>query len=137
MAVTASGTPTPMAPIKSRLRICPSLDSISAHYRHPLEHLAGSEIFGIIWKKGVSDVRPMTESRRRIRIGIVGLATAALFPFPATLRAIQGPPPVWQRITFPPLAIPGTNHDMVVVRVSQEVLVGTAKGEAYEPAGTG
>jgi hypothetical protein len=75
-------------------------------------------------------------SRRSIYLGIAILATAALFPFQTASRTISASTPVWERIEFPPLAIPGTDHETMTVSVSQEVLVDTDKGPAYESVGT-
>jgi len=45
-------------------------------------------------------------------------------------------PAIWTRLTFAPIVIPGTDHDVMSVTVTQEVLVETAKGPAYQPIGS-
>jgi hypothetical protein len=45
-------------------------------------------------------------------------------------------PAIWQRVTFAPIVIPGTDHEVMSVIVTQEVLVDTDKGPAYQPLGS-
>jgi len=45
-------------------------------------------------------------------------------------------PAIWQRVTFAPIVIPGADHEVMSVIVTQEVLVDTDKGPAYEPLGS-
>lgn len=64
------------------------------------------------------------------------LAIAALAPFGGASQARVIVPSTWQRVTFAPLAIPGTTEHMDV-RVSQEVIADGPGGSGYQPLGTG
>jgi hypothetical protein len=45
-------------------------------------------------------------------------------------------PTSWQRVTFTPIVVPGTDHEVMSVTVTQEVLVDTDMGPAYQPVGS-
>jgi hypothetical protein len=57
-------------------------------------------------------------------------------PQGAALQIRTVTPSNWERVTFAPLPIPGTDQHMDV-RVSQEVIVGTGNDRAYQPIGAG
>ncbi len=74
---------------------------------------------------------------KRLRRGLAsiaaGVAIATLPSLSAGGRAVE--PSMWQRVTFAPLAIPGTTEHMDVT-VSQEVIVDTPTGRAYQSIGS-
>ena len=45
-------------------------------------------------------------------------------------------PAIWQRVTFAPIVIPGTDHEVMSVTMTQQVLVDTDKGPEYQPVGS-
>src|SRR5580765_2327614 len=67
-------------------------------------------------------------------MSVASLIARHASPDAAVMRAVT--PSSWQRVTFAPLPIPGTDQHMDV-RVSQEVIVGTGNDRAYQPLGAG
>ncbi len=65
---------------------------------------------------------------RRILAVVAGLVTLA--PLGAA-PCFAATPSIWQRVTFAPIAIPGTDQ-FLDVNVSQEVIVGTGNNRSYQ-----
>lgn len=77
----------------------------------------------------------MAGTSKQLLVWAASFALAAFTPLAVAPRVRAPVPSVWQRVTFAPLAIPGTFEHMDV-RVSQEVIVGAGSDRAYRPIGS-